>query len=75
MSRYELLVGNDRTGRVVAGTSPAKALRQLCADAGLVLASQDGRYGRLVDGRTVAALTEAWSRRRVDPNERTTRLS
>jgi hypothetical protein len=74
MSRYRLYVASDRSDHVVAGRSPAKALRELVEAAGLELASQDGRYGRLVDGTTVAAMTEAWSRRRVDPLERTTRL-
>lgn len=38
-------------------TTPARALRQLVALAGLALVSQDGRYGRTSDGTRVAALT------------------
>jgi hypothetical protein len=73
MSAYRLYVASDRTDHRVKGRSPAKALRELVEAAGLELASQDGRYGRLVDGRAVAAMTEDWGR--VDgPDARTTRL-
>lgn len=68
---YRIDVAGEPVGYVVA-TSPTKALRDWFGDA---LASQDGRYGRLQDGRSCVALTMSWSRRRVDPNERTTRLS
>jgi hypothetical protein len=66
-------VGNTRTDFVVKGTRPAKALTELVTAAGLALASQNGRYGRLHDGTSVSAMTEAWGR--VDsPDARTTRL-
>lgn len=73
MSGYRLYVESKRTDHRTTGRSPAKALRELTAAAGLELASQDGRYGRLTDGRTVSALTEPWGR--VDrPDARTTRV-
>lgn len=62
MSYYRLYVDSTKTEHSVKGSSPARALRELTAAAGLELASQDGRYGRLADGTTVAALTEDWSR-------------
>ena len=74
MSYYRLYLESATTEHSVEGNSPAKALVQLVALAGLELASQNGRYGRLSDGRLVGALTEPWSRRRLDPLERTTRL-
>lgn len=70
MSSYKLLVAGKGVvldGEVkeltVKGRSPAKALTQMAEMVGLELASQDGRYGRLTDGRTVMAATEAWGRR------------
>ncbi len=44
----------------VRATSPAKALRLVCGDS---LVSQDGRYGRLADGLSVAALLVHGGRR------------
>lgn len=71
MSAYRLYVDSERTEFRVKGSRPAKALAELVAEAGLTLASQDGRYGRLDDGRAVMALTEPWGR--VDrPGARTT---
>jgi hypothetical protein len=73
MSTYRLNVDSQKTEHTVKGTSPAKALKALVEQAGLALASQDGRYGKLADGRSVSALTEPWGR--VDsPDARTTRL-
>jgi len=74
MSCYTLHVEGVKTGEAVKGTSPRKALEELCEQAGLTLASQDGRYGRLDDGRHVSALTAPWGRRRLDPLERQTRV-
>ncbi|MFL5312240.1 MAG: hypothetical protein ACJ79H_17545 [Myxococcales bacterium] len=74
MSSYRLHVDSTATEYTVEGSSPRKALTELVAAAGLELASQNGRYGRLADGRSVSALTMPWSRRRLDPHERTTRL-
>jgi hypothetical protein len=73
MSTYRLYVDSTKTEHTVKGKSPAKALKELAAQAGLTLATQDGRYGRLSDGTTACALTEPWSR--VDSADaRTTRL-
>jgi hypothetical protein len=54
---YELHTGTAASGVTVKGTSPTKALRDLCALQGFVLASQTGRYGRTTGGRAVSALT------------------
>lgn len=62
MSRFRLYVDSTATSYDADGKSPAKALRELCAAAGLELASQDGRYGRLTDGRSVSAMTMQWGR-------------
>lgn len=75
MSSYRLYLNSEKTDHRCQGSSPAKALRELCEAAGLELASQDGRYGKLADGRSCSALTEPWSRRRLDSMERQTRLS
>jgi len=66
MSTYRLHLDNERTDHRVKGTSPAKALRELCTLAGLDLATQDGRYGRTAAGQHVMALTESWSAVRHD---------
>lgn len=72
-SHYVLSVNLETTEHRVAAESPAKALRELVAAAGLTLASQDGRYGKTTDGQSVSALTAKWGR--VDyPDARTTRL-
>lgn len=73
MSYYRLHVESERTKHRVEGTSPARALRRMVAAAGLELRRQDGRYGKLMDGRSCSALTEPHGRRRLDPLERTTR--
>lgn len=62
MSGYKLYVDGEATEHRVAGRSPAKALRDLAALAGLELVSQQGRYGKLADGRSASALTERWGR-------------
>jgi hypothetical protein len=74
VSRYRLYLDSKKTDFTTDGKSPAKALKELVAAAGLTLVSADGRYGKLDDGRSASAMTETWSRRRLDPNERTTRL-
>jgi hypothetical protein len=61
MSSYRLYTKN-KTDYTTKATSPAKALRELCKMAGLELATQDGRYGKLTDGTSAAAMTEKWSR-------------
>lgn len=61
-STYVLAVDGTATERRVNGRSPAKALREMVEAEGMELASQDGRYGKLADGRSVSALTVAWSR-------------
>lgn len=72
-SSYRLHVDGENTEFRVKGRSPAKALCELVEAAGLELASQDGRYGKLADGRSCMALTEPWGR--VDsPDARTTRV-
>lgn len=71
---YYRLYADRATDHVVKGSSPAKALRELCAAAGLTLASQDGRYGRTSDGQSVSALTEPWSYSR-QRDHGTTRLA
>jgi len=78
-NRYKLVPAfgvDPETGKEyeLDAASPAKGLTALCAKAGLKLASQDGRYGRLEDGTSVMAATMPWSRRRVDPMERQTRV-
>lgn len=73
MSTYSLYLDYTATDFVVKGKSPTKALRELCAAAGLSLAKQTGRYGRLEDGRPVAAMTQDWSRAHY-PDARTTRV-
>ena len=73
MSRYRLYLDSTKTEHSVSGKSPAKALRELAAAAGLTLASQDGRYGKLSDGRSASALTEPWSRAHYS-DARTTRV-
>lgn len=71
-SRYRLY-GKQKTDFVVKAATPAKALVELVKLAGLELASQNGRYGKLADGTAVSAMTEPWGR--VDsPDARTTRL-
>jgi hypothetical protein len=73
VSTYRLYVDSTKTEHTTKGSSPTIALRKLCSAADVALASQDGRYGRLTDGRSCAALTEPWGR--VDaPDARTTRL-
>ena len=72
MSYYRLYIDSDRTEYRVKGKSPAKALLELTALAGLTLVSNNGRWGKLNDGRSAGALTEAWGR--VDsPDARTNR--
>ena len=72
MSYYRLYT-DSKTDHRVKGTSPAKALRELCTVAGLTLSEQNGRYGTTTEGKHVMALTEAWGR--VDyPDARTTRM-
>jgi hypothetical protein len=48
----------------VDARTPAKGLRVACELAGLTLASQDGRYGILDDGRPIMAATCPWTRRK-----------
>lgn len=79
MNRYKLYPAHGvdpETGKEYEtdAASPAKGLVALCDKAGLKLASQDGRYGKLEDGSSVMAATMPWSRRRVDPLERQSRL-
>ncbi len=75
MSYYRLYLTNTLHGKTdyrVKGNSPAKALRELVAMAGMELVTQNGRYGKTTDGERVAAMTEPWGR--VDgPDARTTR--
>lgn len=73
-STYILYVDSRETEHRVKGRSPAKALTELVAAAGLELASQNGRYGKLADGRSASAMTAQWGR--VDsPDARTTRIA
>jgi hypothetical protein len=53
MSRYVLYVNGEASEHRTTGKSPARALRELAEMAGLELREQDGRYGRLTDGRSV----------------------
>jgi hypothetical protein len=62
MSYYVLYIDGATTEHRIKGTSPAKALRELTEMAGLTLTSQNGRYGRDGDSRTVVALTQKWGR-------------
>lgn len=80
MNAYKILVdgkgiipdGSTKELEVKART-PARGLKLGVEAAGLTLASQDGRYGKLDDGRSVMAATMPWGRRRLDPMERQTR--
>lgn len=80
MSRYRLHVNGEKTEQEVEGKSPGKALVELCARLDLTLVSQDGRYGKATHPDTgstlqsVSALTMPYGRRKLDPQERTTRL-
>ena len=66
---YRMDAGGETLGVHEAAT-PNKALREFFGDD---LASHDGRYGRLTDGRScVALLVHAGRRRYAD--ERTTRV-
>lgn len=62
---YCMQAGGETLGYVQA-TTPAKALR---AYFGSLLASQDGRYGSLTDGRTCVALLVHGGRRYLGGNE------
>ena len=77
MNQYKLIPAriDESTGKelVAEARTPAKGLTALCAAAGLTLASQDGRYGVTTEGEKVMAATCPWARRRLDPQERTTR--
>jgi hypothetical protein len=73
MSRYRLYVAGEQTEHAVEGRSPARALRELVQVAGVKLVHQDGRYGRLEDGRRCSALTEPWGRAHY-ADARTTRV-
>ena len=61
MSYYRLHTDTATEYRT-KGSSPAKALRELAAQAGYELATQNGRYGTATDGTHLSALTEAWGR-------------
>jgi hypothetical protein len=66
---YKMLTGSEWEGEQQA-TTPNKALREFYGDR---LASSDGRYGRLTDGTTCAAMLVHGGRSKVDPMERQTR--
>ncbi len=72
-STYVLYLDSQKTDHAVKGTSPTKALRELVELAGLNLASQTGRYGKVADGRSASALTATWGRTDT-PDARSTRL-
>ncbi len=72
-STYRLYLDSTRTDHSVKGNSPAKALTELAAEAGLNLTIQNGRYGKTSDGQSVSALTENWSRAHY-ADARTTRV-
>lgn len=63
----------QKTDHTVKADTPAKALRELVAAAGLELATQDGRYGRTTDGQYAAAMLVDTSRVRY-ADHGTTRL-
>lgn len=71
-SSYRLYT-DEKTEYTTKAKSPAAALEMLTEMAGLELASQDGRYGKLTDGRWAAAMTEKWSRAHYT-DARTTRV-
>lgn len=52
LQTYRMDAGDETVGTHKAAT-PAKALREFF---GAALATQDGRYGRLTDGRSCVAL-------------------
>lgn len=82
MSYYTLWVDGKKTEFETEAKSPKLGLLRLCQLADLSLVSQEGRYGRAVVNKEhtveptvrVMALTQTWTRRRLDPDERTTRV-
>ncbi len=72
-STYRLYLESHETDHTVAAASPGKALVLLASAAGVTLASQNGRYGKTTDGRSVSALTMKWGRAHYS-DARTTRL-
>ncbi len=73
MNTYRLYTDSNKTDVVAAAPSPAKALKVLCDEAGLTLASQNGRYGKTDDGQSVSAMTQPAGRARYSDHG-TTRL-
>ncbi len=61
-STYTLYLDSNATDFSTQAATPAKALTALAAAAGLELATKNGRFGKLTDGRNASALTNAWGR-------------
>lgn len=65
LQTYRMDAGSETLGEHQA-TTPNKALREFFGDR---LASSDGRYGRLTDGRTCVALLVHGGRRYLGGHE------